>query len=125
MHSHSISSHTIIENHPQIIEKAVTWASGKSNVTIVSQSWEDTYRNLGRFDGVFYDIFADETSDEFFSSSLSYVVKSGTKCTFFTGGMLNDTSSLQFVKSFQEIDINPPSNRYYEGDIYYMPKVEF
>ena len=36
--SHSISSHTIIENHPQIITKAQEWASGKSNVTIVSNS---------------------------------------------------------------------------------------
>ena len=54
--SHSISSHTIVENHPQIIPKAVEWASEKSNVTIVSQSWEDTYSNLGRFDGIFYDI---------------------------------------------------------------------
>ena len=28
MHSHSINSHTIIENHPQIITKAQEWASG-------------------------------------------------------------------------------------------------
>ena len=35
--SHSISSHTIIEPHPQMVEKAVEWSSGKSNVTIISQ----------------------------------------------------------------------------------------
>ena len=28
------ASHTIVENHPQIIEKAKQWAAGKSNVTI-------------------------------------------------------------------------------------------
>ena len=28
-----------IENHPDIIPKAVEWASNKSNVTIISQSW--------------------------------------------------------------------------------------
>ena len=39
--SHSISSHTIIENHPQIITKAQEWASGKSNVTIITGSWYD------------------------------------------------------------------------------------
>ena len=33
MHSHSISTHTIIENHPNIISKAQAWASNKSNVT--------------------------------------------------------------------------------------------
>ena len=46
MHSHSISSHTIIENHPQIIPKAVEWSGGKSNVTIVSQSWGDVNSNF-------------------------------------------------------------------------------
>jgi len=128
MHSHSISSHIIIENHPQIIPRAVEWANKKSNVTIISQSWEDVNSNLGRFDGIFYDIFADSTSDEYFSASLSNVVKPETKCTFFTGGMGGDISSfpyLSFVKSFQEININPPSNRYYSGSIYYMPKTEF
>ena len=36
--SHSISSHTIVENHPQIIPKAVEWANGKSNVTLLYSS---------------------------------------------------------------------------------------
>ena len=53
--SHSISSHTIIENHPQIIAKAVEWAEGKSNVNIISQSWIDVTGSLGRYDGIFYD----------------------------------------------------------------------
>ena len=30
-----VNSHTIIEIHPQIIEKLNTWASGKSNLTVV------------------------------------------------------------------------------------------
>ena len=44
MHSHSISSHTIIENHPEVIPKAQAWASGKSNVTIITGSWYDVKR---------------------------------------------------------------------------------
>ena len=47
--SHSISSHTIVENHPQIIQKAVEWANNKSNVTIVSQSWYDVKDSIGTF----------------------------------------------------------------------------
>ena len=34
--SHSISSHTIIENHPDIIPRAQAWASEKSN----DRDWE-------------------------------------------------------------------------------------
>jgi len=39
MHSHSISTHTIIENHPNIIPKAQAWALNKYNVTIITGSW--------------------------------------------------------------------------------------
>ena len=58
--SHSINSHIIVENHPQIIPKAVEWASNKSNVTIVSQSWYDVKDSIGTFDGIFYDTFGDD-----------------------------------------------------------------
>ena len=58
--SHSISSHTIIENHPQVISKSREWASGKSNVTIVSQSWQEVTQSLGTFDGIFFDDFGGE-----------------------------------------------------------------
>ena len=70
MHSHSFNSHTIVENHPEIIPKAVEWASNKSNVTIISQSWYDVKDSLGTFDGVFYDTFEDKNYKDF-SSSLS------------------------------------------------------
>ena len=66
--SHSISSHTIIENHPQIISKSREWASGKSNVTIVSQSWYDVKDSLGTFDGIFYDTYGDDDMYHFLSS---------------------------------------------------------
>ena len=33
--SQEVNSHTIIEIHPEIIEKLKIWAEGKSNVTIV------------------------------------------------------------------------------------------
>ena len=127
--SHSISSHTIIENHPQIISKSREWANGKSNVTIVSQSWYDVRNSLGTFDGIFYDTFDDEYMGEF-SSSLSSLTKSGTKATMFWGGT-NDTSSWSpsdrfDIKSFQTIDINVEDNSYYDDtDTYYLPKMEF
>jgi protein arginine N-methyltransferase 2 len=60
MHSHSISSHTIIENHPEIIPKAQAWASGRSNVTIITSSWYDVKDSLSTYDGVFYDTYEEE-----------------------------------------------------------------
>jgi protein arginine N-methyltransferase 2 len=124
MHSHSISSHTIIENHPQIIPKAVEWVSGKSNVTIVSQSWYDVRDSIGTFDGIFYDTYGDEDMNHF-SSSLSGLTKSGTKVTFW-----NNVDSARNIYNisditYQSVNVTPPSNSYFPGNVYYMPKKEF
>ena len=35
--AHTINSHTIIENHPQVILKAQAWAAVKPNVTIMEE----------------------------------------------------------------------------------------
>ena len=58
--SHPINSHTIIENHPDVIPKAQAWASGKSNVTIITGSWFDVKDNLSTYDGLFYDTWGDD-----------------------------------------------------------------
>ena len=107
--SHSISSHTIIENHPQVIEKLKTWANGKSNVNIISQSWADVTGSLGRYDGIFYDTDMDERIN-LFSSSLSGLTKSGTKLSIWNSNS-SETNSL---------DIQSGSTT-----TYYMPMKEF
>jgi len=127
MHSHSIDSHTIVENHPDIIPKAIEWASDKSNVTIVSQSWYDVKDSLGTFDGVFYDTFEDENYKDF-SSSLSTWTKSGTKVTFWNNDN-GESNNHQIQTSYQQINITPPNSAsvyFRSGDtIYYMPIKEF
>ena len=125
MHSHSISSHTIIENHPQIISKSREWADGKSNVTIVSQSWYDVRDSIGTFDGIFYDTYGDDDMIHF-SSSLSGLTKSGTKVTFWN----NEQSETNYHNipnvTYKSISVTPPSNTYFTGSTtYYMPKKEF
>ena len=123
--SHSISSHTIIENHPQIISKSIEWASGKSNVTIISQSWYDVTGSLGKYDGIFYDIFGDRDMNKF-SSSLSQLTKNGTKVTFWN----NNKSETNFYNIpnviYNSISVTPVSNLYFTGSTtYYMPMKEF
>ena len=121
--SHSISSHTIVENHPQILEKLQTWANNKSNVTIVSQSWYDVKDSLGTFDGVFMDTFGDTSTDNF-SSSLSSLIKSGTKVTFWNNRMSED-NDFNINCTYKQISITPDENMYFMNDTYYMPKKEF
>ena len=127
IHSHSIDSHTIIENHPDIIPKAIEWASNKSNVTIISQSWYDVKDSLGTFDGVFYDTFEDENYKDF-SSSLSTWTKSGTKVTFWNDDNA-ESNNHQIQTSYQQINITPPNSAsvYFRNGntTYYMPMKEF
>ena len=124
MHSHSISSHTIVENHPEIIPKAVEWANGKSNVTIISQSWYDVRNSIGQFDGIFYDTYGDDTN-YLFSSSLSRLTKSGTKVTFWNNNQ-NQSNDLNIPNcTYQQISVTPDDNMYFNGSTYYMPKKEF
>ena len=121
--SHSVSSHTIIEPHPQMVEKAVEWSNGKSNVTIISQSWADVTGSLSTYDGIFYDVDFDGRWN-LFSSSLSGLTKSGTKVTFFNT-KTEESNAFNIETTYQQVTVNPPECQYFSGSTYYMPKKEF
>ena len=124
--SHSISSHTIIEPHPQIVEKAVEWSNGKSNVTIISQSWADVTGSLGTYDGIFYDTSYDDKHN-LFSSSLSELTKTGTKLSVFNS-YSSETNIFNLEISYRQINVSAPNSasQYFNNDnVYYMPIKEF
>ena len=124
--SHSISSHTIIEPHPQIVEKAVEWSNGKSNVTIISQSWADVTGSLGTYDGIFYDTSYDDKHN-LFSSSLSELTKTGTKLSVFNS-YSSETNIFNLEMSYRQINVTTPNSasQYFNNDnVYYMPIKEF
>ena len=124
--SHSISSHTIIEPHPQMVEKAVEWSNGKSNVTIISQSWADVTGSLGTYDGIFYDTSYDDKHN-LFSSSLSELTKTGTKLSVFNS-YSTKTNDYNIEMNYKQIDVSTPNSasQYFNDDnVYYMPMKEF
>ena len=124
MHSHSISTHTIIENHPNIIPKAQAWALNKSNVNIITGSWYDVKDSLSTYDGIFYDTFGDQNMKNF-SSSLSALTKLNTKVTWWN----NNTDETNFYSipnvTYQAVTIDPPTNSYFNSTTYYLPKKQF
>ena len=122
--SHSISSHTIVENHPDIIPKALEWAAEKPNVTIITGSWYDNLDNLSTYDGVFYDTFGDEKCHEF-ESALPNIVKPGAKTTWWNL-FYNSESVYNYDNiEYQEFVISPPENSYFNSNKYYLPKKQF
>ena len=116
-----VNSHTIIEIHPQILEKLNTWASDKSNVTVIEGDWAnlsltDTY------DGIFLDTFGDLNLDSFKAFALSRI-KAGGKITYWNN-YTDKRNKYSFDSiSFEDISVSPTDNTYFTSNTYNMPKV--
>ena len=117
-----VNSHTIVEIHPQIIEKLKIWADDKSNVTIVEGDWY-TVNNLSTYDGIFIDTYGDDNWNNVKPFVLNKS-KDGAKITYWNNfDSKNNEHSFDSI-SFESISISSDSNTYMNGNIYYMPKVE-
>ena len=118
-----VNSHTIIEIHPQIIERLNTWASGKSNVTVIEGDWSsvsisDTY------DGIFLDTFGDTNLNKFKDFALARI-KSGGKITYWNNKEEEYNPYSFDSVSYEQVSISPDNNIYTNmASNYYMPKVE-
>ena len=119
-----VNSHTIVEVHPQIIERLNIWASGKSNVTIVEGDWNTA--SLSTYDGIFLDTFGDESEISRFKSFVLSSINTGAKVTYWNN-VEEENNRYSFDNiSFERISVSPASNSYTNiSSNYYMPRVEF
>lgn len=62
--SYHPKSHTIIEYHPAVVEKAREWALRYPNVRIVHDTWQNALSNLGYYDCIFFDDYPLESESE-------------------------------------------------------------
>ena len=117
-----VNSHTIIEIHPQVIEKLKIWAEDKDNVTIVEGDWNSV--ELSTYDGIFIDTYGDENWGKFKEFAIAKA-KDGAKITYWNNFTDNRNEHDFDNLDFEEIFISPIANNYVElVDRYYMPKVE-
>jgi protein arginine N-methyltransferase 2 len=118
-----VNSHTIVEIHPQIIEKLKVWANGKSNVTIVEGDWASV-SGLSTYDGIFLDTFGDDSLSKFKEFVLPKI-KSGGKITYWNNEEKEHNPYSFYLVSYDMVSVNPDENMYtLIKDNYYMPKVE-
>ena len=117
-----VNSHTIIELHPQILEKLNAWAVGKSNVTVIEGDWAnlsltDTY------DGIFLDTFG--TSTDGFKDFALDKIKSSGKITYFNSRSEEYNPHNFDSISYEQVSVTPEDNYYTSiQSNYYMPKIE-
>ena len=119
--SQDVNSHTIVEIHPQIIERLKLWAEDKDNVTIVEGDWISV--ELGTYDGIFIDTYEDENWNKFKAFALSKG-KSGAKITYWNSG--TDGENQHSFDNLSHEGIDKGSAEFYSYapfDKYYMPKV--
>jgi len=114
-------SHTIIECHKDIIPKLQEWASDKSNVTVVEGLWVDKMPLMqAKFDAILQDTYGDD-----FLNALPFHVDLVRKpnCKFTYWNMPTD---LGFENvEYHEVDVNPPSNKYYNSNKYKIPIINY
>jgi len=117
-----VNSHTIVEIHPEIIEKLKVWADGKSNVTIVEGDW-NSVSGLSTYDGIFIDTYGDDNWSNFKNFALAKA-KSGAKITYWNNFTDKRNEHSFDSVSFDDISVTPDDNTYFTSNIYNMPKVE-
>ena len=117
-----VNSHTIVEIHPEIIEKLKVWANGKSNVTIVEGDWSSV-NGLSTYDGIFIDTYGDENWSSFKDFALAKA-KSGAKITYWNNFTDKRNEHSFDSVSFDDISVTPDDNTYFTSNTYHMPKVE-
>ena len=116
-----VNSHTIVEIHPQVIERLKAWAEDKDNVTIVVGDWNSA--DLGTYDGIFLDTYGDLSLDNFKAFALSKA-KDGARITYWNNEE-NEHNPYSFDSvDYETVSISPNENMYTNmKDNYYMPKV--
>ena len=117
-----VNSHTIIEIHPEIIEKLKILADGKSNVTIVEGDW-NSVEDLSTYDGIFIDTYGDDNWSDFKDFALAKA-KSGAKITYWNNFTDKRNEHSFDSVSFDDISVTPDDNTYFTSNTYNMPKVE-
>tara|TARA_Y100001963_G_scaffold119554_1_gene166826 strand:+ start:6725 stop:7276 length:552 start_codon:yes stop_codon:yes gene_type:complete len=116
-----VNSHTIIEIHPQILERLNTWASGKSNVTVIEGDWANLSLTT-TYDGIFLDTFGDDNLDNFKTFALNRI-KSGGKITYWNNEYSENNKYAFDSIAYEGITVSPNDNTYFMNNTYYMPKV--
>ena len=116
-----VNSHTIIEIHPQVIERLNTWAADKSNVTVIEGDW-NSVSGLGTYDGIFLDTYGGENLDNFKEFVLSKG-KSGARVTYWDAKWTENEHGFDNI-SYEDVPIVAGIKEdIWNDNLYRLPKV--
>jgi len=122
----NVTSHTIIEVHPEIYQNALEWCKDKPNTKILLGDWIDILPTLNdKFDGVLHDTHLDSNIPKF----LDYVkpnCKKGTIVAFFQTPMVDGIfNAIRYNLSETEYESLPYKNSYFKYGDYELKYTTF
>ncbi len=81
-------SYTIVESHPQIIERALEWAKTRNNVTVIQGDWFDNVEEIcfEKYDTIYFDTHLDTNRSKFRERIVDYCLNDGGTFGYFTMG---------------------------------------
>ncbi len=113
-------SHTIVENHPQVLVELKKWATNK-NITIIEGDWFDVKNKFKKYDGIFIDTYNDPNYLKFGELVSKWAKKDCRFCFWNDMPKRDNQFNLQAV--YDKVYVDPPENKYYNDKTYYVPTV--
>lgn len=107
INSLGVISHTIVEIHPVIAQKAREWALDKPNVTILEGDWYDLRSTIiqKEYDGIFFDPHMDQNRKLFRSEVVDVCMKPNGIFTWFMYEILDYFSYGEDNVQYLEVDL--------------------
>lgn len=125
-----VKSHTIVESHPQVLERLYEWAQGNPNIIIIEGDWFDMISKINsrQYDGIFFDTHLDPNRKRFRELVVDYSLKDCGIFTYFNIGLV-DTFNYQDKLIVDSIQIETPDDSRLRKGIneFYIPyfKLDF
>ena len=111
-------THTIVELHKDIIPRLKAWAKDKDNVIVIEGTWADVIDQYKTYDSILLDTYADP--DVIGLRALVYNYGNDScKISYW-----NNDVDLGFDNvTFHDVEVDPPTNKYFNGTTYKVPFV--
>ena len=124
-------SQTIIEAHPQIIERAEKWAEGRATTRILPGKWQDILPTRGSYDGILFDVFGGKGQREAFFGELKKHLRPGGWATLWLADdreIRPELAALLHAQGFswnyrKVVAIPPPDCTYSQSNLFFIPAI--
>ena len=117
-------THTIVECHKDVIPKLQAWADGKSNVIVIEGMWTEVRDQYTSYNAILHDTYADDHRHALKEYAEAYG-KPNCKVSYWNNTGYKDNASTEYLRfenvTYHEVNVTPPSNKYYNNPIYNVP----